>query len=45
MRASAAGALLANGDLLQLVSDSGVERRLVYHFPDASVFEEAVTFT
>jgi hypothetical protein len=42
---TAAGALLAHGDLLQVARDRGVERRMVFHFPDASVFEEAVTFT
>lgn len=42
---TATGALLAQGDLLQVARDRGVESRLVFHFSDASVFEEAVTFT
>ena len=42
---TATGALLAPGDLLQFARDREVERRMVFHFPDASVFEEAVTFT
>ncbi len=42
---TAAGALLANGDLLQVPGDSGVESRLVFHFPDSSLFEETVRFT
>jgi hypothetical protein len=42
---TATGALLAPGDLLQVARDREVERRMVFHFPDASVFEEAVTFT
>lgn len=39
------GALLAQGDLLQVAQDREIERRMVFHFSDASVFEEAVTFT
>jgi hypothetical protein len=42
---TAAGALLAHGDLLQVPRDRGMESRLVFHFPDASRFEETVTFT
>lgn len=42
---TAAGAPLANGDLLQTVHDGVVESRLVFHFPDSSVFDESVTFT
>jgi hypothetical protein len=42
---TATGALLAPGDLLQVARDREVERRMVFHFPDASVFEEAVRFT
>ena len=42
---TATGALLALGDLLQVVRDREIERRMVFHFSDASVFEEAVTFT
>jgi hypothetical protein len=39
------GSLLAHGDLLQVPGDSGVESRLVFHFPDSSVFTETVRFT
>jgi len=42
---TATGALLAHGDLLQVARDRDIERRMVFHFSDASVFEEAVTFT
>jgi hypothetical protein len=42
---TASGALLAPGDLLQVARDREVERRMVFHFSDTSVFEEAVTFT
>jgi hypothetical protein len=42
---TATGALLAHGDLLQVARDRQIERRMVFHFSDASVFEEAVTFT
>ncbi len=42
---TATGAVLAHGDLLQVARDREVESRLVFHFLDASVFEEAVTFT
>lgn len=42
---TAAGALLAHGDLLQRGLNGGIESRLVFHFPDSSVFEETVTFT
>ena len=37
--------LLAHGDLLQVVRDSGVESKLEFHFPDSSVFTETVRFT
>ena len=37
--------LLAHGDLLQVPTDSGLESRLVFHFPDSSVFTETVRFT
>ena len=40
-----AGALLAHGDLTQVVRDAAVDSRMVFHFPDASVFDERVTFT
>lgn len=39
------GALLATGDLLQFVRDGVVEKRMVFHFTDTSVFEETVLFT
>ena len=42
---TAGGALLAHGDLLQVARDREVERRMVFHFADATVFEETVTFT
>ena len=42
---TAAGALLASGDLLQTVADGEVTSRLVFHFPDSSAFEETVKFT
>jgi len=42
---TATGALLAHGDLLQVARDREIERRMAFHFSDASVFEEAVTFT
>lgn len=42
---TATGALLAHGDLLQVARDQEIESRMVFHFSDASVFEEAVTFT
>ncbi len=42
---SAAGADLAAGDLLQSTHGATVESRLVFHFADASVFDETVTFT
>jgi hypothetical protein len=41
-----AGALLAHGDLIQTVTEKGVESRMVFHFADtATVFEETVRFT
>ena len=42
---TATGTLLANGDLLQVPRDREIQSRMVFHFLDASVFEEAVTFT
>ena len=42
---AATGAPLAHGDLLQVARDREIESRMVFHFSDASVFEEAVTFT
>jgi hypothetical protein len=41
---TATGAFLANGELIQTASDSGVESRMVFHF-SGSVFEETVRFT
>ena len=41
-----AGALLAHGDLIQTVTDKGLESRMVFHFADtATVFEETVRYT
>jgi hypothetical protein len=37
--------LLAYGDLLQVPGDSGLESRLIFHFPDKSAFEETTAFT
>ena len=42
---TADGALLAPGDLTQVVRDRRIESRMVFHFPDASVFEETVVFS
>lgn len=42
---TAGGALLANGDLLQIPRQGGIESRMIFHFPDSSLFEETVTFT
>lgn len=42
---TAADSLLAYGDLLQIPNDSGIESRLLFHFPDSSVFHETVTFS
>lgn len=42
---TAAGAPLAPGDLTQVVRDGAIESRMVFHFPDASVFEETVVFS
>ena len=39
------GALLAQGDLLQIPRDSDIESRLVFHFSDSSDFRETVTFS
>src|ERR1700730_9965504 len=39
------GALIASGDLLQVVRGGRVEKRMVFHFKDGSVFEEAAVFT
>lgn len=42
---TAGGALLASGDLTQAVRDGAIESRMVFHFPDSSVFEETVVFS
>lgn len=42
---TANGTLLANGDLLQVQKEAGMESRMVFHFPDGSVFEETTVFT
>jgi hypothetical protein len=42
---NSADSLLAYGDLFQIPRDSGVESRLVFYFPDSSLFKETVTFT
>lgn len=42
---TADGVLLAPGDLTQVVRDRRIESRMVFHFPDSSVFEETVAFS
>lgn len=42
---TADGAVLAPGDLTQVVRDQWIESRMVFHFPDSSVFEETVAFS
>jgi hypothetical protein len=42
---TATGTLLAHGDVLQVARETGIESRVVFHFLDASVFEETVTYT
>jgi hypothetical protein len=42
---TADGALLAPGELTQVVRDQWIESRMVFHFPDSSVFEETVAFS
>jgi len=39
------GALLATGDLFQIVRGGEVQKRMVFHFKDGSLFEESVVFT
>ena len=39
------GVLLANGDLLQVPGDHGIESLMIFLFPDSSLFEETVSFT
>jgi len=40
-----AGALIASGDLLQIVRDGEIRSRLLFHFKDGSVHDETVVFT
>ncbi len=40
-----AGAVLAHGDLLQRVANNEIESRMVFHFGNGSVFDEATTYT
>lgn len=42
---TATGGRLADGDLLQVTRNGTVASRMVFHFADASVFDESVTFT
>jgi hypothetical protein len=42
---TADGALLAHGDLLQVVREGGIASRMVFHLAKGSVFEESVTFS
>ncbi|MGH7397190.1 MAG: hypothetical protein ACRELW_06605 [Candidatus Rokuibacteriota bacterium] len=42
---SADGVVLAEGDLLQVVRDEGVESRLVFRFRDGSLHDETVVFS
>lgn len=42
---SAAGDLLAQGDLLQVVRPERVDSRLVFRFKDGSLYDETVVFT
>jgi hypothetical protein len=39
------GAVLAQGDLLQVGRDGENDKRMVFHFKDGSVFDEKVTYT
>jgi len=39
------GALIASGDLLQVVRGGGVESRMVFRLKDKSLFDETVVFT
>ncbi len=39
------GAIIASGDLLQVVRGGGVESRMVFHFKDGSLYDEMVVFT
>jgi hypothetical protein len=42
---TAGDSLLAHGDLLQIPRDTDIESRLIFYFPDSSVFRETVLFT
>jgi len=39
------GKLLAHGDLLQIPKGDEIESRMVFRFPDGSLYDERVTFT
>jgi len=39
------GVTLAHGDLLQVVRGGEIDKRMIFHFKDGSVFDENVTFT
>jgi hypothetical protein len=39
------GAMLAQGDLLQVARESEIDKRMVFRFKDGSVFDERVTYT
>lgn len=45
MLRSADNVLIASGDLLQVARDGEVESRMVFRFPDGSVWDEIVVFT
>jgi hypothetical protein len=40
-----AGKVLAHGDLLQIPKGDEIESRMVFRFPDGSLYDERVTFT
>ena len=42
---TADGTLAANGDLLQVPDKGGIESRMIFRFPDSSLFSETVSFT
>jgi len=39
------GKILANGDLIQVVKDDGIQKRMTFHFKDGSLYDERVTYT
>ena len=39
------GVTLAHGDLLQVIRGGEIDKRMIFHFKDGSVFDENVTFT